>query len=430
MFALLPALQATRVTLTSALRGELTSGIRPSKLRNVLVIGQVAASLVLIVVATTLVRNDSALEATDVGFDTHGLVSITQQSQGEDLIRRAHDVLASDPHVAQAAVTSHNPLTGGAPKTPVRMPQAGTILPVSHLYVSPEFFPTVQVPIIRGRGFAPDEARAEAPVAIISAGAARALWPGADPLGKTIRVWIAPEDRPDVMTRDRLVSNSQVGEQGHDVVVIGIASDIASGLVYDGRSPHMYLPTSPGAPHAKALLVRGRSVHDVREDTLRTALRRVSANPLAFSVLPLDEALALQMYPMMVASWIGVLLSTIALVLSVSGLYGVVTYGLSQRIKEIGIRMALGASSSAIVRLVMTQSGRLVAIGAGFGLIVSFSALGVLGAIIPLENVSLLDGPAFAAAMMIVSAAAAMAAYYPARRAARTDPSEALRTDA
>jgi ABC-type antimicrobial peptide transport system permease subunit len=155
----------------------------------------------------------------------------------------------------------------------------------------------------------------------------------------------------------------------------------------------------------------------------------VNPSQLAFSVLPLTEAVALQLYPMMVASWIGLLLSTIALVLSVSGLYGVVTYGLSQRRKEIGIRMALGATSAAIVRLVMTQSGRLVAIGAGLGSIVSFSALGVLSAIIPLQNVSVLDAGAFAAAMMVVATAAAFAAYLPSRKATRVDPSQALRAE-
>jgi len=140
--------------------------------------------------------------------------------------------------------------------------------------------------------------------------------------------------------------------------------------------------------------------------------------------------MALQTYPLKVASWIGMLLSTIALALSVSGLYGVVAFSLSQRTKEIGIRMALGATSHRIVRMVMTQSGRLVAAGAGVGLLVSFSALGVLAAIVPLQNVSVLDAWAFAAGVTILAAAAALAAFFPSRRATRIDPSHALRTDA
>jgi putative ABC transport system permease protein len=102
---------------------------------------------------------------------------------------------------------------------------------------------------------------------------------------------------------------------------------------------------------------------------------------------------------------------------------------LSQRTKEIGIRMALGASAAAIVRLIMAQSGRLVAIGAAFGLFVSFSALGVLSAIIPLENVSVLDAGAFGAGIVIVGLAAGLAAYFPSRKATQVDPSHALRAD-
>jgi predicted permease len=427
MFALLPALQATRLTLTDALRGESSSGVRGSRLRSLLVVSQVAVSLVLIIVATTLVRNGSALKGTEIGFDTSAIVSITQQSQGENLIARAYDALSTDPHVARVAITSQNPLTSEMPKTPVRQPGAATLLPISYLFVSPEYFSTVQMPIVRGRGFEVDEARTEARVAIISAAAAQALWPGADPLGQTVRIWLAPDERPDVMSRNRLVSSGQVSDQGYDVTVIGLTPDAVTGLVYDGRTAQMYLPTSVSGPHAKALLARGRSVRDVRPDTLQEILRTVSPNPLAFSALSLDEALALQLYPLKVASWIGLLLSTIALVLSVSGLYGVVSYGLSQRTKEIGIRMALGATSTAIVRLVMTQSGRLVAFGAACGLIVSFSALAVLNAVIPLQHVSALDGGAFGAGVAIIALAAALATFFPSRRATRVDPSNALR---
>ena len=134
------------------------------------------------------------------------------------------------------------------------------------------------------------------------------------------------------------------------------------------------------------------------------------------------------MYPLTVASWIGLLLSAVALALSVSGLYGVMTYGISQRMKEIGIRMALGASSRAIVRLVLSQSGRLVAIGAAIGGTLSFSALALLRAAIDLKNVSILDPGAFAAgSAFVLAVAAGAAAYLPSRRATRVDPSEVLR---
>ena len=432
MFALLPALHGTRLTLTSALRGELRSGVHGSRLRNALVISQVAVSLVLIIVAATLVRNGSAARDTDVGFATHTLVSITPRGAlaKPDGFTRAYDALASSPHLAQVAATSHNPLTGELPISPIRMPQGRSMVPVSYMYVSPEYFSTLQIPLDRGRLFAADEARRESKVAIVSAAAARVLWPDADPIGQTVRVWMAPEERPDVVTHDRLVSTTQIDEQGDDMFVVGVARDVVSGLVYDGKRPHIYLPTSPGARHAKALLARGHSIADVREDLLQSALRTVETNPLAFSILSLDDALALQAYPMMIASWIGLLLSAIALALSVSGLYGVVTYGLSQRVKEIGIRIALGATPAAIIRLVMMQAGRLVAIGSGVGLVISFSALGVLAAIVPLQNVSILNAGAFTVGTVIVGLSAALAALVPSRKATRVDPSQSLRADA
>ena len=145
--------------------------------------------------------------------------------------------------------------------------------------------------------------------------------------------------------------------------------------------------------------------------------------------MPLDEMREAQMYPLRTASWIGSLLGAIALGLSVSGLYGVLTYTLSQRTREIGIRMALGATSTAVVRMVMTQSARLTGVGAAIGLVVALGVMKVLSNLITLQNVSVLDAGAFAASFALVALATAMAAYGPARRATRVDPSETLRAE-
>ena len=428
MFALVPALQGTRTSLTGALRNDLGSGVAGSRLRSLLVVGQVTVSLVLIVIATTLARNSMAIEKADPGFPTASLVSIKQRTSGARLLPQALERLAADARIAAIAVTSHNPLTNGAPMAPLMSPQTGRLVPTSYAYVSPEYFPTAQVPIVAGRGFAPDEAASEAPVAIVSVVAARTLWPDGNVIGQTVRIRIPADSTPGAMTRRDLISSEQVAAQGRDVQVIGIAASTVIGLLYDGADrPHIYMPTSATGSKASALLARGRVPQDITATALRPVLQPLSRNPLAFEILPLTEALALQRYPVMVASWIGLLLSAIALILSISGLYGVVTYGLSQRQKEIGIRMALGASSRAIVRLVLSHSGRLVAIGAGIGLILSLSVLGALRAMIDLKNISLLDPVAFAAGVLVIGAAAGAAAYVPSRRAARVDPSEALR---
>ena len=438
MFALVPALQATRGTLTGALRGE-TAGLRASTLRNVLVVGQVTASLVLIVLATTLVRNAVALKNTDVGFDTSALFSIRQRAAGAGLITRAHDALAGDGRFSAIALTSRNPLFGEQPRTFIRTTPASAPPPsggpdrrrdgvaTTYMHVSPEYFAALGVTIVQGRGFDAGEARAESHVAVISASAAQALWPGGNALGQTFRMWLPPEVPADAITRSDLFSTKDVEEKSFDVVVIGVAGDIANEMVYHGRHvPHLYMPTARAGSQARALLVRGRSAADVRE-AVQAVLRDVDANPLAFEALPLEEAIALQMYPLTVASWIGMLLSAVALALSVSGLYGVMTYGISHRMKEIGIRMALGASSRSIVRLVLSQSGRLVAIGVAIGGTLSLSALALMRATIDLKNVSILDPGAFMAATAILLLAGAAAAYLPSRRATRVEPWRVLR---
>ena len=438
MFALVPALQATRGTLTGALRGE-TAGLRGSTLRNVLVVGQVTASLVLIVLATTLVRNAVALKRADVGFDTSALFSIRQRAAGAGLITKAHDALAGDGRFSAIALTSRNPLFGEQPRTFIRTTPASPSpssggpdrrrdgVATTYMHVSPEYFSALGVTIVQGRGFDAGEARAESHVAVISASAAQALWPGGNALGQTFRMWLPPEVPADAITRSDLFSTKDVEDKSFDVVVIGVAGDIANEMVYQGRHvPHLYMPTARAGSQARSLLVRGRSAADVRE-AVQAVLRDVDANPLAFEALPLEEAIALQMYPLTVASWIGMLLSAVALALSVSGLYGVMTYGISHRMKEIGIRMALGASSRSIVRLVLSQSGRLVAIGVAIGGTLSLSALALMRATIDLKNVSILDPGAFMAATAILLLAGAAAAYLPSRRATRVEPWRVLR---
>jgi hypothetical protein len=443
MFALVPALQSTGGTLAGALRGE-TAGLRGSTLRSVLVAGQVTASVVLILLASTLVRNAVALKRTDVGFNTGAVFSIRQRAAGAQLITRAYDALADDRRFSGVALTSRNPMFGEQPRTFIRT-TPGTAAPApdpapagpdrrrrdgvatTYMHVSPEYFATLGVRIVQGRGFDAGEARAESHVAVVSASAARALWPGSSAVGRTFRLWLPPEAPADAITRADLFSTRDIEEKSFDVVVIGVADDIANEMIYQGRHvPHFYLPTARAGSQARALLVRGRTVADVR-GVVQGVLREVDTNPLAFEVLPLEEAIALQMYPLTVASWIGMLLGAVALALSVSGLYGMITYGVSHRKKEIGIRMALGASGAAVVKLVLSQSSRLVIIGAAIGLTLSVTALAVMRAMISLNNVSILDAGAFTATTAILLLAGAVAAYLPSRRATQIDPSEVLR---
>jgi predicted permease len=417
LFALFPAIQASRLTLTAGLRGQ-GVGTRKSTMQNALVVAQVAVSIVLVIVALTLARNGAAIGSIDLGYETSGVLSVNVREGRADLMPRLAELLGSEPSVAEFAAATSNPLfvrTRAIAATSARIPGAKA---ARYTFVSPAYFSVLRIPINRGRAFRQEEAIAAAPVAIVSDAAAQEFWPGEDPVGQTLTVEPA-EGRP----VDDLPGYTRI-------TVIGTVRDVVSGLVVDGRdTAHVYLPTLPDDPRAHALLVRGRTTRDLRPDVLQQLFRHAAPDPETFEALPLEELHALQVYPLRAASWIGCLLAGVALALSVSGLYGVLTYTLNQRTKEIGIRIALGATSRLVVRMVMSQSARLAGIGAALGLTAAYLAMRTLSTAVQLREVSVLDLAAFAAGVMVIVGAAGLAAYHPARRATRVSPSLTLRAD-
>ncbi len=418
MFALMPALQTSRFSLIDGVRGTGGSVRHGSRLRHGLVIGQVAVSVILVTLAVTLARNGAAVGSIDLGFQSAGLLSINVRGEQGDLIGRLVPVLAADARVAEVAATGGNPLFIRTRSVAAAPGGTSAAYPVRYTFVAPEYFAILRVPIVRGRGFRTDEARTAAPVAVVSASTARAFWPGQDPIGKTIRI-----ERPQGRPVDEVPGYTQL-------TVIGTARDVVSGLVVDGPdSGHIYLPITADDAHATAVLVRGRTPRDLGPEALQMIFRRVAKDPEVFEALPLNEMRDLQVYPLRAASWVGFLLGVLALGLSVSGLYGLLIYTVNQRTREIGIRVALGATGAAVVRLIVRQSARLAGIGAAIGLIVAFGGLKALTSVVRLQTISLLDARAFAAAVTLIIGAAVLAAYQPARRATRIDPSQALRAD-
>ena len=419
LFALLPALQASRLTLTETLRSQHGGATRGSRLRSSLVVGQVAVSLVLVVVALTLARNAGSIGTIDLGFDPAGVISVNvREKEDEALVSRLAAVLTFEPRVAEVAVTGGNPLFVRSRAIAAAPAESAAAAGTRYTFVSPEYFSILRIPILRGRPFRTEEARAAAHVAIVSAATATAFWPGGDPIGKSVRI-----ERPSGRPVDDLPGYS-------DVVIVGVVRDVVSGMLFDGHDTgHIYLPIGPTDPHAAALLVRGRSDRDLGPETMQRLFKQVGSDPQIFEALTLEEMKAVQMYPLRAASWVGSLLGAVALALSVSGLYGILAYTWNQRTKEIGIRMALGATTGMVLRLVMQQSARLAGVGAGIGLCVALGALAMLSSVVQLRQVSLIDAAAFSAGLALVMAATALAAYHPARRATRVDPADALRAD-
>ena len=166
-----------------------------------------------------------------------------------------------------------------------------------------------------------------------------------------------------------------------------------------------------------------------RQSNSKTCFRECSRIRSPSTCYRFPRSVALQQFPIRAASWVGTLLSGIALALSISGLYGVLTYMFGQRTREIGIRMALGATDTAVTRLVVLQSARLAAYGTAIGLLFGFGVMKLLSTVVRLDNVSVIDPGAFAVSVVLIAAAIGVASLGPARRAVRVDPTAMLRAD-
>ncbi len=403
---LAPALQATSVSLVGALRGEFSGRFRSSRLRHALVISQIAVCLLFLVLTGVLLRNSANLQQTEVGYDRRGVVSPLIFSRIEDgAAARLARHLATQPWVGSIAAAMRAPLSGKVRS--IRVEPAGRASTVISGYnlVSPEYFEMLHIPILRGRNFTAGESQSEASVAIVSQATARLFWPGQDALGKTI------------------------GAAGlHSrAVVIGVAKDVVSGMLFQGVDASMvYFPTSIASAHAPTLMVRSRTDSGTARGLLEKSLTTVLPDRGSLAVA-LEDSFVLQVYPFRAAMLIAFVLGAVALVLTVSGMYGVMSYLVGRRAREIGIRMALGATPGSVVALVLSQSGRLAILGVGFGLACSLALAKLLGHVFFMLRP--FDLAAYGAALAVIALAALAASFFPTRRATRINPMDTLRAE-
>lgn len=412
--ALLPALQATRTDLVSALRGEFSKGIRASRFRDGLVVLQVVVCAVLLVTGALLYRRASVFQTQDTGMRKQGVIYISAGDRSPQLVAD----LRSMPDVEAVAVAQRAPWFGRLNQTAVIPSGQSNPVVASYNFVSPDYFPVFGIGLKGGRGFTEAEARTGAQVAVISQATARAFWPGEDPIGKTLRAAEARERRLD-----------QLAIRG-DIRVVGVAADVVHGWVFEGRDQTcIYLPAhESNVKQAGQILALFRSGDS---NVLQRLRERIAARWPTFDgeTIPMNEVLSVQIYPFRAAAWIGWMLGLVAMALSISGMYGVMSYLVNERSKEIGIRMALGASPTGVVAMVMRRSLWLAGLGVLIGgvlaggmvkLLLWWSAgLGVLS----WDNVALLSGAGLA------GTTALLAALGPSRRAARLDPNTVLRGD-
>ena len=416
-FALLPALQATRIEPVRTLRGELVRDARPRRSRNALIGIQVFASALLLVCAAIFLRSAIASSRFDPGFRTTDTVLIDIPSEP----RRAAmlQAIASEPTIAGHAAMRPSMLAA-----PVRaFAQVGDRrIPIPYKFVSPEYFDIFGIPIVRGRAFTATERDGEALVAIVPESTARALWPNAGGVGETLRLEDDPGSGPPA--KDAAPAPSRL------VTVVGVSRDVPGFRITDSVDVRLFLPTSVNTP-ATSVAARVIGDPDLVRQTLLDRLAQVDPN--MSTIVTVRTLATLETFFLRIAFSISLALGGLALVLTVSGLFSVLSYLVEQRRREIGVRMALGASSRNVAGLILAQTTRPVLYGllGGAGLAASLAtALLAMPAGASIAQVIHVTDPiAYAGSMLAIILACLLAAWLPATRAARLDPMQAIRQD-
>jgi len=405
-FGLVPALQATRPSVVHATRGDFDSALRPSKLRSGLVIAQVAVSALLLISAGMLLSTARDTRTRDPLIHAHNIVLLNVVAQSHGFVI---DEIRRMPDTRTIASATSAPMDGTFPSTQV-LGSDGVNVETKFDIVSPEYFGAVDIPLRRGRLFSDDEARGHASVAIVSEAMAAAVWPNRDPIGQRVVV----PNRSDSPSRYS------------GATVIGVVRDARPGFIaLSSDIPVVYFP-QPAETPGTSLIVRSRAESDAAKAAIEAAIDKRDSTAIR-DLHTIEESLALQLYPFEMAYWTAAVVGCIALLLTSMGVYGVLAYVVMQRRRELGVRLALGATPRGVVAMMLGHVGRLAAIGLVIGVALALITARLLAAVQHVFN--LYDPRGFALGIAVVLASCLVAAFVPARGAGRVDPVEALRAD-
>jgi predicted permease len=406
-FGLLPAVEITSPSLTLSTKRENSSfagRVRPRRMRNLLIGGQVATGLVLLIVAGILIRNIQRLDSVDAGYDLNRVFDLRLDQPTAATLA----LLGQQAGVGAVTAVERVPLYGRLNQVPVTV-EAGTT-PLRYNYVDHLYFETLALPV-EGRGFTVAEASARAKVAIISRATAPKLWTDGSPLGQTFSI-----------------ESTRGGAQAAGVYqVVGVVPDVVSGWLFEGKdSSAIYLPAAAGQAGIESAMVR------ITERPAKTAaaIRELCAgvtNATGCEPASLREISAMQRFPFQIAAGGAGMLGGLALLLTAIGLYSVASYSVVQRKREIGVLLALGASPSQVIRRILSEAWRCVVLGVAAGLPVCL-VLSKLAAS-SVFQIRTFDPAAYISVPVLLIVITTLACADPARRAARMDPMVSLREE-
>jgi len=428
---LAPALQSSRPNLSEALKNEgstFGAQLSQSRLRNALIVTQIAVCLTLLIAAGLLTRNLQKLQTIETGLVTKNTFTLnlsaqrTEPSRANELYNRLAERLRALPGVKSVGRAQRPPFTGRQ-TTPItiagQQQLANHSLQANYNFVSANYFQTFGLRITRGRGFSAQEEQANAPVVVISESTARRFWPQENPIGQYIGIGAAAQQA----TTDGTANFPQYE-------IIGLTNDTRQGVVWRPDETWLYLPMPNAGPDASN---EGQNLIVSTESDARAVMRAsqkeaAALDPRLFVWFRLvDDALDAQSIPFQDIALLAGALGLLALALASIGLYGVMAFIISQRTREIGIRMALGAQRRDVITLFLRQGGKLIAIGVLIGLAGGAAISSLLA--IALVDISQFDPLAFGVAAAFMIGVALLACWLPARRATKVDPLIALRCE-
>jgi putative ABC transport system permease protein len=421
LFGVMPAVRTSVGNLAETLKAGGRSGnagLGGNRLRSVLVVAEVTLSLVALTAAGLLIRSMQRVEQINPGFETKNLFVFNfdigpQHLPAEkalEFLRTAIGRAASAPGVHSAAIASNRPLGGGLlatllPEGQSRNPdQRGTLTSLNT--ISPQYFDTLRIPMLDGRGFTDFDRAETKAVAIVNDAMARHFWPGQPAIGKRFSMATNPD---------------------YYYEVVGICATAVETTIGEQPQPQVYLPQAQRPSTLVAMIVRTEGNPAAVMPAVLKQVQALNGNMALTNPATIQTVMHDGLWAPRVAASLFAIFGLLGMVLASVGIYGVMSYTVAQRTNEIGLRMALGARPIDVLRLVVGQGMRLTLAGVVLGIVAALAATRLMGSL--LFGVSTSDPVTFGAVSLLMVTVALMAGWLPARRAARTDPVLALRQE-